>query len=271
MPRTAAVDRTGFHAWHAYRAVVDAEAAPVQMAVFRFEPEGRGRRSLWIQGGPTTGVRIGAVHTLNAATRRPGPGERLGRERGDGVHDDGRDRSRQPAQLPVRGQPQCLALGRARHHPAGERGMGADQRRHRILRHDHRLRRRREAGGLRRRSARTRGRSGGAAGHREAGGCQERRGGSGRREVRDVDPEAGGRADEHPARHRRAGLRHAAVGHVRRRPHPRSAGQSQADGHLDDRRGLRGDRQGGRHGDQRSHGEPFGARFTYCCRPYPHR
>jgi hypothetical protein len=47
MRRTAVVDRPDFHARRAYRAVVDAETAPVQMAVFRFEPEGRGRRSVW--------------------------------------------------------------------------------------------------------------------------------------------------------------------------------------------------------------------------------
>lgn len=61
MSRTAAVDRPDFHAWRAYRAVIDAEAAPVQLAVFRFEPEGRGRRGVWIHGGPSSGIRIGAV------------------------------------------------------------------------------------------------------------------------------------------------------------------------------------------------------------------
>lgn len=74
MPRTAAVDRPDFHAWRAYRAVVDAEAAPVQIAMFRFEPEGRGRRGVWIHGGPTSGVRIGAVYTATIEYSDPANG-----------------------------------------------------------------------------------------------------------------------------------------------------------------------------------------------------
>lgn len=74
MPRTAAVDRADFHAWRAYRALVDAEAAAVQVAVFRFEPEGRGRRSVWLYGGPTAGVRIGAVVTVTVEYSDPTTG-----------------------------------------------------------------------------------------------------------------------------------------------------------------------------------------------------
>lgn len=74
MPRTAAVDRPDFHAWRAYRAVVDAEAAAVQVAVFHFAPEGRGRHSVWIHGGPTTGVRIGAVLTTTVEYSDPASG-----------------------------------------------------------------------------------------------------------------------------------------------------------------------------------------------------
>lgn len=43
MPRTAVVDRPDFHAWRAYRAVVDAETAAEQTAVFQFRSEGRGQ------------------------------------------------------------------------------------------------------------------------------------------------------------------------------------------------------------------------------------
>ena len=40
MPRTAVVDRPDFHAWRAYRAVVDAETSAEQTAAFEFVPEG---------------------------------------------------------------------------------------------------------------------------------------------------------------------------------------------------------------------------------------
>jgi len=63
MSRTAAVDRPGFHAWRAYRAVVDAEATTKQAVVFEVVPEGRGQAGVWIHGGLARGIRIGAVHT----------------------------------------------------------------------------------------------------------------------------------------------------------------------------------------------------------------
>ena len=40
MPQTAAVDRPDSRTWRAYRALVDAETAALQMAVFRCELEG---------------------------------------------------------------------------------------------------------------------------------------------------------------------------------------------------------------------------------------
>jgi len=66
MARTAAVNRPDFHAWRAYRVVVDAEAAAEQAAVFEFVPEGRGRVGVWIHGGQAGGIRIGAVHTTRS-------------------------------------------------------------------------------------------------------------------------------------------------------------------------------------------------------------
>ncbi len=63
MPRTAAVDRPDFHAWRAYRIVVDAETAAEQTAKFEFIREGHGRAGVWIHGGQAGGIRIGAVHT----------------------------------------------------------------------------------------------------------------------------------------------------------------------------------------------------------------
>lgn len=74
MRRTAAVDRPDFHAWRAYRAVVDAEAATEQAAVFEFVPEGRGRAGVWIHGGLSRGIRIGAVHTTRWEVADPGTG-----------------------------------------------------------------------------------------------------------------------------------------------------------------------------------------------------
>jgi hypothetical protein len=63
MTRTEAVDRPDFHAWRAYRAIVEAETAAEQVAVFRFQSEGRARVGVWIHGGPSNGIRIGAVLT----------------------------------------------------------------------------------------------------------------------------------------------------------------------------------------------------------------
>lgn len=74
MTRTAVVDRPDFHAWRAYRAVVDAESAAVQVAVYHFASEGRGRHGIRIHGGPTTGVRIGAVLTTTVEYSDPASG-----------------------------------------------------------------------------------------------------------------------------------------------------------------------------------------------------
>jgi hypothetical protein len=74
MARTAAVDRPDFHAWRAYRAVVDAEAASEQAAVFEFVPEGRGRAGVWIHGGLSRGIRIGAVRTTRWEVADPRTG-----------------------------------------------------------------------------------------------------------------------------------------------------------------------------------------------------
>lgn len=74
MARTAVVDRPDFHAWRAYRLLVDAEAATEQAAVFEFVPEGRGRAGVWIHGGLSRGIRIGAVCTTRREIADPNTG-----------------------------------------------------------------------------------------------------------------------------------------------------------------------------------------------------
>jgi hypothetical protein len=75
MTRTAAVDRPDFHAWRAYRVLVDAEAAEEQTALFQYRREGRGKVGVWIHGGLADGIRIGAVRTTAWEYTDPTTGE----------------------------------------------------------------------------------------------------------------------------------------------------------------------------------------------------
>lgn len=65
MTPSAAVDRSDFHAWQAYPALVDAEtAARCAGGGLPLHREARGRAGVWIHRGLAEAIRIGVVTTM---------------------------------------------------------------------------------------------------------------------------------------------------------------------------------------------------------------